>query len=93
MNITFENTSFKYIERKILDNVSFSITDTDKIGVDGYPIQEYTIHISKPIYPDPNKSKIDNVKYIMDENFRIWKDIYESVYHVKLQYTTQEARA
>ncbi len=35
MNITFENTSFKYIERKILDNVSFSITDTDKIGVVG----------------------------------------------------------
>ena len=35
MNITFENTSFKYIERKILDNVSFSISDTDKIGVVG----------------------------------------------------------
>ncbi len=35
MNITFENTSFKYIERKILDNVSFSITDSDKIGVVG----------------------------------------------------------
>ena len=35
MNITFENTSFKYIERKILDNVSFSISDIDKIGVVG----------------------------------------------------------
>ena len=35
MNITFENTSFKYIERKILDNVSFSISDTEKIGVVG----------------------------------------------------------
>jgi len=70
-----------------------TMKDTDKIGTDGYPIQEYTIHISKPIYPDPNKSKIDNVKYIMDENYRVWKDIYESVYHVKLEYTTQEARA
>ena len=29
----------------------------------------------------------------MDENYRVWKDIYESVYHVKLEYTTQEARA
>ncbi len=70
-----------------------TMKDTDKIGTDGYPIQEYTIHISKPIYPDANKSKIDNVKFIMDENFRVWKDIYESVYHVKLTYTTQEARA
>lgn len=35
MNITFENVTFKYIERKILDNVSFSVTDTDKVGVVG----------------------------------------------------------
>ncbi len=35
MNITFENVTFKYIERKILDSVSFSITDTDKIGIVG----------------------------------------------------------
>ena len=69
-----------------------TMQDTDHIGVDGYPIQEYTIHISKPIYPDPNKSKIDNIKYLMDENYKIWKEIYESVYHIKLEYTTQEAR-
>ena len=35
MNITFENVTFKYIERKILDSASFSITDSDKIGVVG----------------------------------------------------------
>ena len=35
MNITFENVTFKYIERKILDDASFSIEDTDKIGVVG----------------------------------------------------------
>ena len=35
MNITFDNVTFKYIERKILDAASFSITDTDKIGVVG----------------------------------------------------------
>ena len=35
MNITFENVTFKYIERKILDSASFSITDNDKIGVVG----------------------------------------------------------
>ena len=35
MNITFENVSFKYIDKKILDNASFSITDSDKVGVVG----------------------------------------------------------
>jgi len=35
MNITFNNVSFKYIERKILDCASFSITDSCKVGVVG----------------------------------------------------------
>ena len=35
MNITFDNVSFKYIEKKILDNVSFSIDINNKIGVVG----------------------------------------------------------
>ncbi|MBR6071935.1 MAG: ABC-F family ATP-binding cassette domain-containing protein [Acholeplasmatales bacterium] len=35
MNITFDNVSFKYIERKILDSASFSIEDKDKIGIVG----------------------------------------------------------
>ena len=35
MNITFENVSFKYIEKPILDKASFSITDSDKIGLVG----------------------------------------------------------
>ena len=35
MVITFENVSFKYIEKKLLDDVSFSITDSDKIGIVG----------------------------------------------------------
>ena len=35
MNITFNNVSFKYIEKPILDNASFSVSDGDKIGVIG----------------------------------------------------------
>lgn len=35
MNITFDSVSFKYIERKILDHASFSISDSDKIGIVG----------------------------------------------------------
>ena len=35
MNITFENVSFKYIEKYILKDASFSITDNDKVGLIG----------------------------------------------------------
>lgn len=35
MVITFEDVSFKYIEKELLKNVNFSITDQDKIGIVG----------------------------------------------------------
>lgn len=35
MVITFENVSFKYIEKKLLNQVNFSVTDTDKVGIVG----------------------------------------------------------
>lgn len=35
MNISFDHVSFKYIDRLILNDVSFSITDNDKIGLVG----------------------------------------------------------
>ncbi|MBQ9520573.1 MAG: 1-acyl-sn-glycerol-3-phosphate acyltransferase [Acholeplasmatales bacterium] len=68
-----------------------TMEDSDKIGPDGFNIQEYTIHISKPIYPDENKSYVENVEYLMNENYNEWVRIYESVYHEKLTYTTREA--
>ncbi|MCR5349641.1 MAG: 1-acyl-sn-glycerol-3-phosphate acyltransferase [Acholeplasmatales bacterium] len=72
--------------------IFITMEDSDKIGPDGFKVQEYTIHISEPIYPDKNKTNIENVQYIMDKNYEVWKEIYESVYHTKLEYTTQ-ARA
>lgn len=35
MVITFNQVSFSYIDKPILDNVSFSITDSDKLGIVG----------------------------------------------------------
>ncbi|MDE6584773.1 MAG: ATP-binding cassette domain-containing protein, partial [Anaeroplasmataceae bacterium] len=35
MVITFEDVSFKYIDKELLKNVNFSITDQDKIGIVG----------------------------------------------------------
>ena len=53
-------------------------------------MQAYTVHIAPPIYPDQSKSKNENVKEMMQKNFKIWKDIYESTYGIPLKYTTEK---
>ncbi len=63
-----------------------TMQDSDRVGDDGFPIQEFTVHISAPIYPDPKKNANENTEYLCEENYRIWKEIYERVYGEKLTY-------
>lgn len=68
-----------------------TMEDSNKMGEDGFPIQEYTIHISKPIYPDKDKSIRENTADMMKKNYEVWKQIYETVYGTPLTYTTKKA--
>ena len=63
-----------------------TMEDSDIIGPDGFKIQEYTIHIMKPIYPDPLKSKQENIENMMEKNYMMWKRQYEASYGRKLEY-------
>lgn len=53
---------------------------------DGFYIQEYTIHVGKPIYPDSKLDYKDNMEYLAKMNFEAWKSVYESEYGLKLEY-------
>ena len=64
-----------------------SLNDNELIGNDGFPVQEYTVHVLDPIYPDPSKSAKENVKEMMDNNYRQWKAKYEEVYGIPLTYS------
>ena len=64
-----------------------TMEDSDIIDSDGFPVQEYTIHVASPIYPDASKSERENVIAMMKQNYNVWKEIYESTYGVKLSYT------
>lgn len=64
-----------------------TMEDSDILGEDGFYVQEYTIHIGEPIYPDPAMSKNDNVNYMMEENHKVWKQIYEEAYGEELKYS------
>ncbi len=63
-----------------------TMRDSQKIGADGFPVQEYTIHISPPIYPSDDLKTGENTARMMDENARVWREIYEREYGMELKY-------
>ncbi len=63
-----------------------TMRDSQKIGQDGFPIQEYTIHISPPIYPSDDLKISENTARMMEENARLWREIYEREYGMELRY-------
>ena len=70
--------------------IFISMRDSGVLGPDGYYVQEYKMHIGKPIFPDSEKNSRENVDYMMKENERVWKEIYEREYQMPLEYTTEE---
>lgn len=68
--------------------IFITMEDSQIIGEDGFPVQEYTVNIEKPIYPDEKLSKKENINNMKEKNFEIWKDIYEEFYKIPLEYTT-----
>ncbi len=67
-----------------------TMQDSDVMGEDGFYVQEYTIHISPPILPKQGLNHRSQAEYMMKKNYEVWKEIYESVYHIPLSYTTQD---
>ena len=62
--------------------------DTETIGKDGFPIQEYIVNILEPIYPAKGKQNCKSVELMKNENFEMWKKCYEKFYKIPLEYTT-----
>lgn len=71
--------------------VLITMEDSDLIDNDGFPVQEYTINILKPIYPDENKSEKENIEFLKEKNYEEWKECYENFYGIPLTYNTEEA--
>lgn len=69
--------------------IFITMTDSDIIGGDGFPIQEYTVNILEPIFPDPNKSDKENIEFMKDKNYEMWKKVYEDFYGIPLTYLTE----
>ena len=63
-----------------------TMKDSEELDDTGFPIQEYTIHIPEPIYPDHNLTYRERVEDLMQRNSDIWREIYEREYQTKLSY-------
>ena len=68
--------------------IFITMRDSEKIGDDGYPIQEYTVNIGEPIYPNALLGHKECLEEMMKENSRVWQEIYEREYDMPLSYTT-----
>ena len=88
-----KNGAYKLAARNNVPIIPIFITmeDSDIIDKDGFPVQEYTINIEKPIYPDSKLSEGKNAKEMKEKNFEVWKNIYESFYNLPLEYSTENA--
>ncbi len=66
--------------------VFICLEDSDIIGDDGFNVCEYTINILPAIYPKEDLKKKENITYMKDTNYNMWKDVYEDFYQTKLTY-------
>ena len=84
--------SYKFAVKHNVPVIPLFITlhDSDLIGSDGFPVEEYTVHVLDPIYPDMSKSPKERVKDMMAKNYDVWKNTYETVYGIPLKYHTEE---
>ena len=67
-----------------------TMEDSDVLDGDGFPVQEYTVHVCEPIYPKAELSRSENIKYMMEQNAEAWKKVYEETYKMPLKYTCDE---
>ena len=85
-----KNGAFKLAARNNVPVIPIFITmqDSEIMGDDGFPVQEYIVNIEKPIYPAENLSERENTIKMRDENFEVWKEVYERFYKIPLTYNT-----
>ncbi len=68
--------------------IFITMEDSDRLDGDGFPVQEYTLHILPAIYPDPSLSRNDAKADMKNKNYEAWVKVYEEFYQKPLEYST-----
>ena len=63
-----------------------TLRDSDITGDDGFPVQEFTLNILPPIYPEADMPANKCADIMLERNAEQWKEIYEETYGEELKY-------
>lgn len=87
-----KNGAFSFAVKNNVPVIPAFITmeDTDKLDADGFKIQAYTVHFLPAIYPKPELSDKENIEYMKNTNYKVWKELYEKTYGIPLTYGEQK---
>ena len=66
--------------------VFITMEDSEYLDGDGFEVQEYTINFMPPIYPKDELTKTENIEFLKNENYKLWKNCYEAFYGKPLSY-------
>ena len=69
--------------------IFITMEDSDRLDGDGFPVQEYTVHILPAIYPDKDLSRNDAKNDMKNKNYASWVKTYEEFYKKPLEYSKQ----
>ena len=80
-----KNGAFKFAAKNDVPVLPcfISMRDSDSYDKDGFKIQEYTINIGKPIYADKDLKTSEKVAYFLDQNQKVWNEMYKDYYKVE----------
>ncbi len=67
--------------------IFITMEDSDVIDGDGFPVQEFTLHILPAIYPDATLSSAEAKAKMKKENYDAWVRVYEDFYGKPLVYS------
>lgn len=63
-----------------------TFNDSEYLDKENNKVQEYTVHILEPVFPEENVSYAENVKRMSEKVFNLMKEKYEEVYQIPLRY-------
>ncbi len=66
--------------------IFITMEDSDHLDPDGFPVQEYTIHILPAILPDETLPRAEAIQKMKQENYDGWVKVYEEFYGKPLVY-------
>ncbi len=69
-----------------------TLSENGRVGKNGFPELDYTIHVMPPIYPDEKKSVRQNAAEMLARNKELCREKYEEIYKKPLMYGDYEGK-